>query len=609
MLEIPEQKEKDIIDKREFRKRRKNVYAKHNPDFQKVLDVDFEKKISWGTVIEESAQKYSKNVAIKFEDMMLTYKEFNEYVNQYAHYFISLGLNKGDVVEILMTNRPEFIIIFTAISKIGAISSLINTELRDKSLLYCLKLTLGKFIIVGSELINAFRNIESELNLSKKQNLLFSPDRDSIPIPDGFIDINQKIKNFPSHNPSTTINVKTNDLIAYLFTSGTTGKSKAAKVLHRSLILNGIMFGHIVLEATPNDTIYVALPFFHGTAIWLGWSPALASGAALAIGRKFSVSRFWDEIRKYNATMFTYVGEVCRYLMNQDPTPKEKDNTVRAIIGNGLRPEIWKEFKERFNISIVAEAYGASEGVGGFFNLLNFDCTIGLCTVKYAIVKFDSELEKPIISEDGLMQRVGLGETGLCLFECVGETEFSGYTDRKATEAKLFHNVFKEGDLWFNTGDLLKDLGCTHAQFVDRLGDTFRWKGHNVSTTEVEEVLNIFDQVYISSVYGIQIPNTDGRAGMAAILPKEGIEDFNLKKIADILRKNLPVYAIPIFLRINSEISITPTFKLKKARLKKESFNFESTEDPLYVMLPGESEYTPLTKGIYENIQSGLYKF
>jgi citronellyl-CoA synthetase len=188
-------------------------------------------------------------------------------------------------------------------------------------------------------------------------------------------------------------------------------------------------------------------------------------------------------------------------------------------------------------------------------------------------------------------------------------TEFCGYTNEKATQSKLFHNVFEEGDLWFNTGDLLRDLGCDHAQFVDRLGDTFRWKGHNVSTTEVEEVLNVFDQVLLSSVYGIQIPGTEGRAGMASIIPSSSVVDFDLKALADNLRKNLAHYAIPIFLRFKSNLSITPTFKLKKVKLKKDGFDLEAIEDPLYVMLPGESEYTPLTMDTYENIQNRKYKF
>ena len=602
-------REKDLIDKKEYRKRKKEFFRKHIHLFQYLMKLGIENKISWGTIVERNAQEYSDKIAIKFEDISLTYKEFNEQVNRYAHYFISLGLKKGDVVEIFMTNRPELLIIFTAIGKIGAINSLINTELREKTLAYCLILTPGKFIIVGSELINDFTKVKSELNLSKDQILLFSPDGDSKPPPNGFIDLSNVINDFPSHNPLTTSEVKTNDPLVYFFTSGTTGLSKAATVIHRSLVFNGHAVGLLITEATPDDTIYVALPFYHATAVWLGWAPAFASGAALAISRKFSASRFWDEISKYNATIFTYVGEFCRYLINQPPSHNDQKNSVRAIIGNGLRPEIWKDFKERFDIKIVAEAYGASENVAGFANLFNFDCTIGTCVAPYAIVKFDPEQEKPIRSEDGFMQKVGLGETGLCIFECKGMTEFRGYTDKKATEAKLFHNVFEEGDIWFNTGDLLRDLGCDHAQFVDRLGDTFRWKGHNVSTTEVEEVINLFDQVLMSSVYGIQIPGTEGRAGMAAIVPSCSLDEFNLKALAVKFRNDLAPYAIPIFLRFKTNLAITPTFKLKKINLKNEGFDFHNIGDPLYVMLPNESEYRPLTKDIYKSIKKKKYKF
>ncbi len=609
MLEVSKTKQLDLIDKKEYRKRRRNVFQKHGELLQKVIKFGFENKISWGTIVENSAEKYSDNIAIKFEDITLTYKEFNERVNRYAHYFISLGLKKGDIIELFMTNRPEFLIIFSAIGKIGAINSLINTELREKTLVYCLKLTPGKLIIVGSELIDAFNNVKSELNLTEEQKLLFSPDRDSISIPDGFIDLSQVIKDFPTQNPSTTNTIKTDDPIAYAFTSGTTGLSKATIVIHSSLILTGHVMGLIVTETTPNDTIYVALPFFHFTAIWLGWALAFVGGAALAISRKFSVSRFWDEIRKFNATHFTYVGELCRYLINQPQTPNDRNNSVRAIIGNGLRPEIWKEFKERFGIDVVCECYGASEGVGAFYNLLNFDCTIGICSSVYAIVNYDIDKDEPIRGENGFMEKVGLGESGLCIFECKGLSQFRGYTDKKATEAKLFYNVFKEGDKWFNTGDLLRDIGCEHAQFVDRLGDTFRWKGHNVSTTEVEEVLNVFDQVLLSSVYGVQIPFTDGRAGMAAVVIKTSVSDFDLKTLTDNFRKNLPRYAIPIFLRFKSDLSITPTFKFKKVKLKKEGFDIESIEDPIYVLLPSESEYVPLTKKIYANIQNQKHKF
>ncbi|MHA1255940.1 MAG: long-chain-acyl-CoA synthetase [Promethearchaeota archaeon] len=609
MSENQKLKKNDLIDRKEYRKRRMRKFRKHGEILQKIMNFGFENKISWGRIVESSTQKYPNNVALKFEDITFTYKEFNEIVNQYAHYFISLGLKKGDVIELFMTNRPEFLFIFTAASKIGAINSLINTELRGKSLEYCLKLTSGRMYIVGSELIDAFNNVKSTLNLSEDQNLLLSFDNDSKSIPNDFIDLSQAIKNFPTHNPSTTNDIKTNNLIAYIFTSGTTGLSKAAKVIHGSFASAGYTMGMVIMEITPDDTIYISLPFFHGTAFLLGLAPAFASGASVAISRKFSVSRFWDEIHKFEATIFTYVGELCRYLINQPPSPNDRNNTVRAIIGNGLRPDIWKNFKERFNIDIVAEGYGASEGVGYFINLLNFDCTVGICPTSYAIVKYDIGEEIPFRNQEDLMEKVDLGETGLCIFECKGLSQFHGYTDKKATEAKLIRNVFKEGDLWFNTGDLMKDLGCDHAQFVDRLGDTFRWKGHNISTTEVEEVLNKNDQVSFSSVYGVQIHGTDGRAGMAAIVPRTSVQDFNLKALIAEFRNSLTSYAAPIFLRFKSNLSITPTFKLKKVKLKNEGFDIRKIEDSLFVMLPSETEYIPLTKKVYENIQSGQYKF
>ena len=607
MLETPEQEESNLIDVKEFSKKFL-AWTKKYADFILETEKKFaENKISWGSCVEEKAQQYPDYIAIKFEDTTLTYKEFNELVNQYANYFISVGLKKDDVVKVLIKNRLEFLLVYTANAKIGAISSLINTDLRKQTLVYSLNHTPGKIVIVGEECFEIFNNVKSDLNLLDALKLCFIPDSGDMTFPEGFIDLPQAVKNFPVDNPSTTSNVQTKDVLAYLFTSGTTGLPKAALLTHYRVILPGIAFGHLIAEFTPDDVIYIPLPFFHGTALMTGWSSILLRGGALALGRNFSVSHFWDEVRKYDATSFNYVGEICRYLMNQPPRPDDSNNSVRVIIGNGLRPEIWKDFKKRFDIPFIAEFYGSSEGNGGYANAFNFDCTCGYGTGTPAIVKYDFDEELPIKNKRGFMRKVRRGEVGLLLFKSEGDNTFRGYTDKEATEAKLFRDVFRNGDAWFNTGDLMRDQGCNHAQFVDRLGDTFRWKGHNISTTQVEQVLNVFDYVSMSSVYGIKIPYTDGRAGMAAIVPKSSVEDFDFNGLINLLNENLAPYAIPLFLRFQSTLSMTHTFKFKKIELKKESIDI--VNDPLYVLLPDKSEYVPLTKEIYENIQNREYQF
>ena len=602
-------KDLNLIDKKEYRNRYSEFFKKFVEEIKFISNIPIENKITWGSILERNAIEYSDNVAIKFENTILTYKEFNECVNRYANYFISMGLKKGDCVVIMMTNRTELLTIFSAVAKVGAISSMINHELRKKTLAHCINLTPGKFIVLGEECYDNFNNIRSELELSETQKLFFVPDQGTMTIPENFSNLPENVMESPVNNPSTVANVHTSDPIAYIFTSGTTGLPKAAILVNTRLVTYAFIMGLTVGQYKPNDTMYICLPFFHGTALMIGWSGVMGAGAAVAVGRKFSASRFWDEIRKYDAMSFSYVGEICRYLMNQPPSPDDLNNSVRVVIGNGLRPEIWKDFKKRFGIEKIGEFYGASEGNSGFANILNFDCTTGTTTGSYAIIKYDIENNEPIRNEKGFMQKVKKGEIGLLLIESEGTNIFRGYTDKKATEAKIYRNVLKKGDEYFNTGDLMRDQGCNHAQFVDRLGDTFRWKGNNVSTTEVEEVINVNDQVEMSSVYGVQIPHTDGRAGMGVIVPLVSVEDFNLKELANSFRQNLADYAIPIFLRFKSEISVTATYKFKKETLKAAGFDIENITDPIYVMLPNELEYQPLTKEIYENILNQKYKF
>jgi len=599
----------DMIDRKEFRKRQKAFRAKHAEHYAQSMNVVKERNPSFGEIIERNAIKYADNIAVKFEDIQLTYKEFNEWANRYAHYFISLGLKRGDVIEVIMRNRPEMMFIIAGVAKLGVAASLINPDLRQKSLIHSLKITPGKIIIVDEECFNTFSDIKSDLELSADQKLHFSPDRGEIPCPDGYINLAEAVKDFPIDNPPGTADITVDDNLVFIFTSGTTGLPKASYYHHLRLVAGGIMIGAIHAEMTPDDTLYVTTPLYHSNGITIGYGGVFGVGATMALARKFSVSRFWDDVRKYNATIFNYIGELCRYLYNQPPKPNDSDNSVKTIIGNGLRPEIWMEFKKRFGIEKVAEMYGTTEHGVGWLNLLNFDKTCGFTTSTFAIVKYDVENEEIVRDENGFMQRVGKGGTGLLIIKRETDFSFTGYTDKKETEKKIFRDVFKKGDIWVDMGDLVRDQGSNHIVFVDRLGDTFRWKGQNVSTTEVEKIFNSFNQVEISSVYGVYIPGTDGRAGMASITIKDDVDNLDFDGLSGVLIENLPHYAIPIFLRIKSALSVTSTFKLVKLTLKKEEYNIDAISDALYVMMPHELTYTPLTKEIYENIQNKKMKF
>jgi len=577
---------------------------------RRVMAIESEGRESWGLMLEETTRNFPDNIAVKSEEATLTYREYNALVNRYANYLLSQGLKKDDTVAIFLETRPELLIVYSAVAKIGAINCMINTNLRKESLRHCLTLNPANAFIVGEEVKDAFTEVQPELNLQPEQRLYFVSDRNLQPVPPGFVDLKNAVMRVPAANPATTTTVKPKDTIAYVFTSGTTGgMPKAAVITHRRLVSAMYFVGRAVMDVRPTDTIYVPLPFFHTNALALSWPCVFANGAALAVRRKFSASRFWDDVREYQATTFCYVGECCRYLMNQPSRPDDRNHTLRTIIGNGLRPEIWRNFKERFAISKVYEIYGAAESNLFFINILNLDCTVGMCFSPYAIVEYDADEERPVTDKNGFMKRAGVGETGLLLGEITEDTPFRGYTSKEATESKIFRNVFAQGDAWFNTGDLVRNIGYGHIQFVDRLGDTFRWKGENVSTTEVEKVANTFPQVAMSMVYGVKIPGAEGRAGMAAIIPNTQTDGFDFKAFAEHFQKALPHYAVPKFLRFRKDFEYTPTHKIKKIDARKEGFDPHNVSEPLYVLLPGESEYKPLTKELYDKIVRGTFNF
>ena len=402
------------------------------------------------------------------------------------------------------------------------------------------------------------------------------------------------------------------DNATFLFTSGTTGLPKAAVVSHRRFLSTGLTTWRLGLKSDENDRLYICLPLYHGTGLMVGFCSALWSGSSMFVRRKFSASNFLKETREYGTTCFVYIGELCRYLVNQPAKPDDADNPVQRIVGNGLRPDIWLDFKKRYGIKRITEFYGASEGNVAFMNLLNKDRTVGMTASTIALVRYDVDADEIIRDSTGRCVPVAEGEPGLLLAE-INETQvFEGYTNAEATQKKIVHGVLQDGDAWFNSGDLIRQVkvgftvGQKHYQFVDRVGDTFRWRSENVSTNEVGEIINQHPQVQFCNVYGVSIPNADGRAGMAAITLKSGLKQLDVADFSAYVARELPSYARPVFVRIQPEMEVTGTFKLMKGDLRREGYDLATVNEPLYVMKPGQPTYEPLDQQFLSRIRAGM---
>ncbi|MFW9824360.1 MAG: long-chain-acyl-CoA synthetase, partial [Candidatus Thorarchaeota archaeon] len=568
-----------------------------------------EKKVSLGKCLERNAVKFPYNKALLYEDEEYTYKELNEWINRYSNFFLSLGVEKGEIINVFVENRPDLMFIMATMSKIGTIGSLINTRQRATTLKHSLKLNPVRYYIIGEELLEPFEDIKEELELTSYDKLFFLVDKGEVEMPKDYIDLKEQISSQSIENPPTTEDNLGKETYVFIFTSGTTGLPKAAHIRNVHTVGSMLGWGKMALNMQPDDIYYISLPIYHSNALHIGWASAIINGSAVALARRFSVRNFWKDIRKFKATCFNYIGEICRYLFNQPPSPDDRKHTIYKIAGNGLRPEMWKEFKERFGIREVYEHYGMTEMQGMFCNYLNLDCTVGICLNEYTLVKYDIDKDEPIRGEDGFLQVVDEGEAGLFLMKIRDPYTFAGYTSKLANKQKIIKDVFEEGDMWLYSGDMIRSIGYGHAQFVDRLGDTFRWKGENVSTSEVEDVISSLEEIEHSSAFGVLIPDTEGRAGMVSIISKKDHNEFNFNDFVNVVNENLPNYAVPLFVRFLSKLSTTDTHKIPKSDMKKVGFNIKKTNDPIYVLLPRKTDYILLTEEIYSNIMSKKYRF
>jgi len=543
-------------------------------------------KTSIGKVFQERAARYGGNVFIKFEDETLTYRQANEAVNSYAAVLAARGVGRGDVVGIMLKNSPRAVLLMLAVVKLGAIAGMLNYNQRDKVLAHSVDLLDARMLIGEDELLKAVQESAAEVT-------------DAISVDE----LQRLAADAPTENPAVTSSVLAKDKAFYIFTSGTTGMPKASVMTHYRWLRALAGFGGIGMRLNSNDTLYCCLPLYHNNALTVAVSSVLNSGATLALGKSFSASRFWDEVIRYGATAFIYIGEICGYLLNQPEKPTDRQHKVRVIAGNGLRPAIWDQFTSRFGIDRVCEFYAASEGNTAFVNILNMPKTAGVCPTPVAFVEYDSETGEPLRDDKGRVRKVPGGEPGLLLSKVSNFQPFDGYTDRQASEKKLVRNAFRDGDVWFNTGDLMRSQGFRHAAFTDRLGDTFRWKGENVATTQVEAAVAHDPNVEECTVFGVEVPGAGGRAGMAAIQLKEGT-DFDGKALAKAVYEHLPGYAVPLFVRVVESLEYTSTFKSKKVDLREQGYG-PDVDDPIYVLSGRDEGYVEFYESYPDEVASG----
>ena len=563
-----------------------------------------------GLRLAKTAAEYPDKTAIIFEGQSITWAELDQHVSQVAQSLHDRGIAAGDCVSLLMENRIEFLQYLFGISRAGAVASLINTNLRGPQLVHCFKTTRAKALILGSELAQAVAEVKGDCELTEGEDFLWVCDADSEPAPNWVVDFSAACDSANLIPSSAIPPTRRGEPAMYIFTSGTTGLPKASIQKHNKLVSGMDAGANIGFKVTSKDCLYLCLPLYHATGLLIGFSPVLHAGATVFLRRRFSASHFLDDVREHACNSFIYIGELCRYLLAQPEQPNDADNPLVKMTGNGLRPDIWMTFKKRFGIQRIVEFYGASEGNTGFMNLFNRDCTIGTAIIPPAMVEYDVGTDTIIRDDAGWCKRVAKGEPGLLLGPITAATEFEGYTDKEATEKKILRNVFKQDDAYFNTGDLVKTVdagfafGFKHYQFVDRVGDTFRWKGENCSTNEVGEIINQHPSVQICNVYGVEITGTDGRAGMAAIVMHDGIE-FDSVAISALVTRELASYARPVFLRILPDLPLTGTFKLQKGDLREAAYHLDKCPDTIYVLKPGRDQYEVLDDSFYQQITSG----
>ncbi|KAK3570914.1 hypothetical protein QTP86_030450 [Hemibagrus guttatus] len=542
-----------------------------------------------------------------FEGRSYTYSEADKLSSKAARALLHhTELQEGDTVALFLGNEPDFVWIWLGLCKLGCTAALLNTNIRSKSLLHCFTCCGAKTLISGADLQEAVEEVLPVLKEQEVRVFQLGEKREQ----DGIINLSEKIHAASDEQlpPSLRSRVTMKSPALYIYTSGTTGLPKAAVINNERVWLASYL--QKMSGVCSDDVIYVYLPLYHSAGFMMGLTGAIERGITVVLRRKFSVSQFWSDCRKHNVTVIQYIGEIMRYLCNTPKTDSDRVHNVRLALGNGIRGETWAEFLQRFGDVRICECYGATEGNIGFVNYIGKIGAIGRTSAimkrlaGYSFIKYDAVREEPVRDSRGFCVEVDTGETGLLVAKITKLAPFSGYANNKQqTEKKKLYNVFKQGDVYFNTGDLMKFDEQGFVYFQDRIGDTFRWKGENVATTEVADILTMVDFIEEANVYGVKVPGHEGRIGMAAIKLKEG-RGFDSSVACKHVESYLPMYARPRFIRIQDMLDITGTYKQMKVTLVEEGFDTAAIQDDMYFLDDRKKTYIPMTEDIYNSIKN-----
>lgn len=560
-------------------------------------------------VIDELADRFGEAPALFSESAHLSFRGLAELSRLYACWALMHGVGRGETVCLLMPNCPEYMAIWLGITRTGGVVALLNTHLFGSSLAHCIDIVEPRHVIVAASLMETFGSAVPYLKSAPK---VWAQGDDHGRAGSSRLDlIIERYRaarlGLPEHRPAAL-----SDRALSIYTSGTTGLPKAANVSHHRVMMWCHWFAGM-MGTGPDDCMYDCLPMYHSIGGVVATGSVLVSGGSVAIRDGFSAQRFWDDVAKWDCSLVQYIGELCRYLLLAPPTSGETRHRLRLCCGNGLRPDIWDAFKHRFRIPQILEFYAATEGSFSLYNAEGRPGSIGrippFLTHRFpaALVKFDPDRSEPMRDENGFCIRCAKDEIG----EAIGRIDprgpqlggsFEGYSSKAESENKILRNVFASGDAWFRTGDLMRKDSQGFFYFVDRVGDTFRWKGENVATAEVAEAISSCRGVVEAVVYGVSVPGADGRAGMAALVVDP---TFELAALRRHVSDQLPAYARPRFLRLCKEIELTATFKRKKHELARDGFDPAEIGDALYFDDLRLAAYVAIDRSLFGRIASG----